>query len=206
MKCYVQKLERKTEFNLVVGINGTGKTTWLNNNAVMLFKKSLVVTAHDGEWQNLPVINTAKEIYDLQGKARIIYEGKQTLDNLLYYHGGSLVLDDARMFMSAKTIDSVRKIYISRRQRGVDVFISAHGLRQVPVEAFTFASWLFLFNTSENFSDRKKELLPEKYEEIINAQTEVRKKVLTGDPYYFKKILLDDQIKANYEATRKTNG
>jgi len=202
----VQKNERKTEFNLVVGINGTGKTTWLNNNAVNPFQKSLVVTAHDGEWGHLPVVDTAKEIYALSGKARIIYEGRETLEKLLYFHGGSLVLDDARMFMGAKTIDVIRKIYIGRRQRGVDVFISAHGLRQVPVEAFTFASWLFLFNTSENFSDRKRELLPEKYNEIIAAQEEVRKNVLSGNPYYFKKILLDDQIRANYEARRKING
>lgn len=199
------KKQRKTEFNLVVGINGTGKTTWLNDNVVGKFSKSLVVTAHDGEWSSLPIVQSAKEIYNVSGSARVIYEGRETLENLLYFHGGALVLDDARMFMGSKTMDMVRRIYISRRQRGVDVFMSAHGLRQIPVEVFTFASWLFLFNTTENFSDRKRELLPEKYNEIVKAQAEVRKKILSGNPYYYKRILLDDQIKATYEAGRKTN-
>jgi hypothetical protein len=196
-------MERKCEFNLVVGINGTGKTTWLNKNAVEPFQKSLIVTAHDCEWNQLPEIKTAREIYDLKGRARMVYEDMETLTNLLQYHGGSLIFDDGRMFLNAKTAAALRKIYIKRRQRGIDIFLSAHGLRQIPVEAFSFASWLFLFNTTENFADRKKDIYPDLYNKIVAAQAEVYKKVQAGDPYFYKTILIDEQIRALWKQNKE---
>ena len=197
--------KRKTELVLVAGINGTGKTTWLNEEVLKKSKKSLVVTSHETEWAELPLVKTKKEIYDLSGHARILYDGPETLKKITHFHGGSLILDDARMFLSKHTEGEIRNIYISRRQIAVDIYMSAHGLRQIPIECFSYASWLILFNTSENFSGRKNELLPELYQLIIETQQRIKKKVLAGNPYYHEIILLDAQIQSIYESNRKNN-
>jgi hypothetical protein len=198
-------MNRKTELNLVVGINGTGKTTFIKEKIVEKSKKSLIVTPDYAEWRNLPLIETPEQIKNLQGAARIIYKDSSTLENIKKsFSGGNLILDDAMAYLNEQTPNTMSYMYIRRRQYGIDLYIVAHGLRQLPPKAFTYGSWLFLFNTSENFTARKKELLPEVYEKIIKTQNEIGKKVIKGEPYHYEIILLDQQIKGTYIAQRSS--
>lgn len=188
--------KRKTQLNLVVGINGTGKTTFLCDEVVMKRPKCLVVTPDDYEWRELPEVSTASEIYNLQGRARVVYRDQGTLETIARnYYGGVLVLDDAMAYLGFQTQDVLRFLYIRRRQRGIDVYIVAHGLRQVPVQCFTFGSYLILFATTENFSSRKKELDDELYRTILKTQQELnancRRK---GEKYAHRFIKMDPAI------------
>ncbi|MDL2309033.1 ATP-binding protein [Bacteroidales bacterium OttesenSCG-928-C03] len=194
---------RKTELNLVVGINGTGKTTFIRDEIIPSFKKCLVVTPDSAEWKHLPII-APDQIRTFSGHGRIIYEGKETLRHIKQnYFGGALILDDAMAYLDEQTPDVLQYIYIRRRQYGIDLYIVAHGLRQLPPKCFTFGSYLILFNTTENFTQRKKELLPAIYNKIIAAQESIEKEVLKGKPYHKEFILLDQQIRGAYEASRK---
>jgi len=198
-------MKRKAELVLVVGINGSGKTTFIKNEIVAKSKKTLIVTPDFQEWKHLRLISTPAEIYNLKGCARIIYEGTETLEMIKgNFYGGNLLLDDAMSYLDQQTPKMMNYLYIRRRQFGIDLFIVAHGLRQLPPKCFTFASWLILFDTVENFEVRKKELLPDLFNRIVTAQRNIKKKVVTGNPYHKEIILLDTQIKGLHEARRKT--
>lgn len=198
-------MRRKAELSLVVGINGTGKTTFMEKEVVQKASKALILTPDSAEWRHLPELQQS-ELRSFTGARRLIYEGPETLSLIeKNFYGGVLILDDAMAYLNEQTPKTMQYLYIRRRQFGIDIYIVAHGLRQLPPKVFTFASWLILFNSAENFTSRKRDLLAETYEKIITAQERIRKKVLSGNPYYHEILLLDAQIQATYEQQRKNN-
>lgn len=194
----MEQKQRKSQLNLVVGINGTGKTTFLRTEVLPRFGKALVLTPDDMEWRQLPTLDhsrLAQEVYSLTGQARVIYKGPDTLETVIkYYSGGVLVLDDAMAYLGFQTSETMRYLYIRRRQRGVDIYLVAHGLRQVPVQAFTFGSYLILFASTENFSARKRDLQPDTYERIEKAQQELAEECRES-PWAHRVITLDPQLR-----------
>lgn len=181
---------RKTQLNLVVGINGTGKTTFIRQNVVQKSIKCLVITPDDFEWRELPEVSTPAEIYNMRQPSRLVYRGPETVEMAINnFYGGALILDDAMAYIGFQTSDTMRFLYIRRRQRGVDVYLVAHGLRQVPAQCFTFGSFLILFATTENFSSRKKELDGEIYDKILAAQRQLNRDCLQNHKKYEHKII-----------------
>ena len=196
-------MKRKTELTLIVGVNGTGKSTFIANTVLSVGKRGLVVTPDGAEWRQLPLIGV-EQLRTFTGQARLIYEGPETLEAIKNnYSGGTLVLDDAMAYLNEQTPAMLQYIYIRRRQFGIDVYIVAHGLRQIPPKCFTFASYLILFNTVENFVSRKKDVYPELFDKIVTTQAAIKKKVEAGDPYYYKIILIDEQILALWKQNRE---
>jgi len=195
-------MKRKTELTLIVGVNGTGKSTFIANTILSIGKKGLVVTPDGAEWRQLPLISK-EQIRTFTGQARIIYEGPETLEAIKnHYSGGALVLDDAMAYLNEQTPAMLQYLYIRRRQFGIDLYIVAHGLRQIPPKCFTFASYLILFYSVENFAYRKRDVDPILFEKILKAQAEVRKKVEAGDPYFYKIILIDEQIRTLWKQNK----
>jgi len=186
--------KRKAQLNLVAGVNGTGKTTFLLRNVVQRTQKALVLTPDDMEWQSLPTVSTPTDIYNLRQPSRIIYTDG-ILDTIARcYFGGPLILDDAMAYLNHQTPDTLRYIYIRRRQRGVDIYLVTHGLRQIPPQAFSFASYLILFATTENFSARRRDLQPEIYDAVADAQDEVNR-LAHSNPYAYRVIAIDPQLR-----------
>lgn len=205
-------MERKTELNIIIGINGSGKTTFIRDKVLPNRKRSIIITPDEMEWTSVPFLRPS-EIKSFEGPKRIMAypDNFNSIIELLKkekYANGSIILDDCKSYIKSVTDETLRYLYIRRRQFNIDIYLVAHGLRQVPPEAFTFASWLILFNSVENFSARKGEVLPETYQTIIEAQKEIKMRVKNGDPYLYKIILLDEQIRGIYEYNnkRKNNG
>lgn len=168
----------------------------MRENVVKHARKCLVVTPDDYEWRELPEVTTAQQIYNLQQPSRLVYRGPETVEMAVkYFYGGTLVLDDAMTYLKFQTDDTLRGLYIRRRQRGIDVYIVAHGLRQVPVQCFTFGSYLILFATTENFSSRKKELDGDIFNRILQTQQQLNRDCLQhGKKYEHRIIKLDPTL------------
>lgn len=186
---------RKTQLNLIVGINGTGKTTFIKEKVVPTRTKNLILTPDEAEWTWLPIVSTPAEIFNLQGSARMIYTGNSDLLTIQRnFYGGNLILDDAMAYLDQQTPATMQYIYIRRRQLGIDCYIVAHGLRQLPPKVFTFGSFLILFASTENFSVRKKDLQPKLFNRIIAEQERLNTLAEKGNPYNHTIIKLDPSI------------
>lgn len=185
--------ERPAKLIIVLGTNGTGKTTFLNSVLTELNEKTVVITPDDIEWRQYPH-------NDLQLPDDFIYPGikrhifnpgskkekvKSTLDVLEYFKRGQMVFDDCRAYLQSATDDRIRQLIIRRRQRMVDVYAVGHGFNEVPPVFFTFATDIVLFRTVDNISRRKNCL--KDFEKMEQAQKRVNEKSLK-DPHYFEHI------------------
>ena len=65
-------MQRKTELTILIGINGSGKTTFLRNEIVAKSNKCLIVTPYMDEWKDIPIISY-NQIRTFSGTARIIF-------------------------------------------------------------------------------------------------------------------------------------
>jgi hypothetical protein len=195
-------MKRKTELTLIAGVNGTGKTTFISNEVLSVGKKGLIVTPDSAEWRQLSLIGK-EQLRTFNGQARMIYEGPETLETIKNnYSGGALILDDAMSYLDKQTPKTLQYLYIRRRQFGIDLYLVAQGLTEIPPKCFTFVSYLILFNTVENFTSRKKYIYPELYNRIIDAQKRIRNEMKAGNSYYHEIILIDEQIRALWKQNK----
>lgn len=166
---------RQGVFIIIVGTNGTGKTTLIRKLINANGKRVLVVDPDGIEWHDLPTIESEDITRLKQGKrARIVAPNPEDLAALTAFSEGSLVLDDCRYYVKARIEESIRKVFVRRRQRGIDIYAVAHSLNEVPPTFWTFATHLLLFKTTDN-PDRLKHNLPW-YEEKIKGNMEAIKK------------------------------
>ena len=154
---------RQVLFFIIVGTNGTGKTTLtkkLINN-----RKTLVVDPDGLEWGMIPTIDI-EEITRLKDgkKARIIAPDYKDIVELVNYTHGNLVLDDCRYYVRSRIEEGVRQLLVRRRQKDVDIFAVAHSLNEVPPTFWTFATHLVLFKIKDN-PQRLKQNIP-KFREL----------------------------------------
>lgn len=155
---------RQSLFFIIVGTNGTGKTT-IVRELVNAQRKLLVVDPDGMEWSDLPEVE-ATQIRSLQpqAKARIVGPSVDELDYLIDYTNGNLVLDDCRYYVKSRIEESVRRTLVRRRQKSIDVYAVAHSLTEVPPTFWVFCTHLILFKTRDN-TQRLKQNIP-KYREL----------------------------------------
>lgn len=153
---------------IIVGTNGTGKTTLVKKLIDANGRKVLVVDPDGIEWGSLATIEPYQVDKIKQGKrARIVGPTPGDLAYLTGFSEGSLVLDDCRFYVKARIEESIRRTFVRRRQRGIDIFAVAHSLNEVPPTFWTFATHLILFKTTDN-PERLKHNLPG-FEERISS-------------------------------------
>lgn len=158
-----EKTVRQVLFFIIVGTNGTGKTTLTKQ--LIDNRKTLVVDPDGLEWSMLPTIDIS-EITQLKDgkKARIIAPDYKDIVELVNYTNGNLVLDDCRYYVRSRIEEGVRQLLVRRRQKDVDIFAVAHSLNEVPPTFWTFATHLVLFKIKDN-PQRLKQNIP-KFREL----------------------------------------
>lgn len=182
--------------SILVGINGTGKTSFVKNileHTVNAKNRALIVTPDPAEWRAVEEVS-GREIATFKGIRKIIYHTDCMSEIQTYYSNGMLVFDDARVYIHAQSDDFMQWLQIRRRQVGVDLFACFHGLTQVPPVFFTFASNMVLFYTKDNIKRRGEYVDESDFQAIQEAKDRIAKKVEGGNPYYYEIITLDKRF------------
>lgn len=182
--------------SILVGINGTGKTTFIQRllqNTVTENNRALIVTPDPSEWRSVTEIS-GTEISRFHGIRKIIYHTSCMDDIQRYYSNGILVFDDCRVYIHAQSDDFMQWLQIRRRQVGVDLFCNFHGLTQVPPVFFTFATNIVLFYTKDNIKRRAEYVDEQDFNDIQDAKSRIAKKVAAGNPYAYEIITLDKRF------------
>lgn len=161
----VRKETRFPQFTIIVGTNGTGKTTLLKNIVVNELKKPdthvLIITPDDSEWLNIPEVHPKfpERMQEYKGVRKIITtasEAEQNLENIRrYFTRGLLVFDDCRAYFKPSTSAILETIFVRRRQMMIDICAVGHGFSKIPPAFFAYTSHLALFKTTDPVSTRK---------------------------------------------------
>jgi ABC-type Mn2+/Zn2+ transport system ATPase subunit len=158
-----EKKVRQVLFFIIVGTNGTGKTTLTKK--LITGRKTLVVDPDGLEWSHIPTIDIDEiTLLRPEKSARIIAPDYKDIIELINYRSGNLVLDDCRYYVRSRIEEGVRQLLVRRRQKDVDIFAVAHSLNEVPPTFWTFATHLVLFKIKDN-PQRLKQNIP-KYKEL----------------------------------------
>lgn len=178
-----------TTMTVLLGTNGTGKTTAVKNIAKLSGQRVLVITPDDREWTEYPLTELRSghsEDFQFAGIRRHIWNDKHTLKMLQYFQNGLIIFDDCRAYLRASTADEIRQLLIRRRQRNVHIMVSGHGFTEVPPVFFTFATDFILFFTRDNI--KRREAYIRNFEAVQNKQEEVNAiaKGLKPHPKYYQ--------------------
>ena len=141
---------RQSLFFIIVGTNGTGKTTLLNELIRKTGKKALIIDPDGMEWKEIKEIEPIQASDFSSGYAKILAPSSEEIDEVINFQNGSLVLDDCRYYLKSRMEESIRKILIRRRHNSIDVFAVSHGLSEVPASFYTFATHLICFKTNDS--------------------------------------------------------
>lgn len=182
--------------SILVGINGTGKTTFIKRmleRTVTESNRALIVTPDPAEWRSVTEVS-GTAITRFKGVRKIIYHPNCMAEIQQYYTNGILVFDDARVYIHAQSDDFMQWLQIRRRQVGVDLFCNFHGLTQVPPVFFTFATNIILFYTKDNIKRRAEYIDEQDFNEIQQAKARIAKRVAGGDKYAYEIITLDKRF------------
>jgi GTPase SAR1 family protein len=164
-------MPRSAKCTLVLGFNGTGKTTYLrsllehmlqnaNDNNQRL--KILIVTPDDTEWQDYPENNLdTPDDYVFNGIQRHVWQEQYadikhySLQRIALFNNGIIVFDDCKVYFGDNLPQEIINLFVRRRQRSLDVFFVGHGFTTIPPRAFTYYSDAILFRTVDNIDRRK---------------------------------------------------
>lgn len=177
---------------VIVGRPGTGKSTQIRKlvrAALEQKRRVLVVTPHENEWLDLPLVhpNYPQRIATYVGGRRIILREREPLEEVcrLFKHG-LLVFDDCRFYIDTDTpIPFIRAMYISCRQDDRDFIAVGHGFTDVPPLFFKYATHFMVFATNDNVVKRKHDVA--NYQRLESVTQLVNREALQN-PHTFKII------------------
>lgn len=182
---------RAAKCTLLLGFNGTGKTTFLRNMLRLMVEqanergqrlKVLIVTPDDVEWQEFEENNLATpDDFVFNGIMRHIWQDDYTLERLTMFNSGVIVFDDCKTYFGDILPQEVVNFFIRRRQRMLDIFFVGHGFTTIPPKAFTYYSDAILWQTVDNI-DRRKNCITN-FDYFKKKQQEVNKIAARGGKY-----------------------
>lgn len=176
---------------IVLGTNGTGKTTLVKKLVLSELKKKdshiLIVVPDDMEWNTVEYVHPKfpHRIENYVGARKIIYYPGILEIIRDRFRNGLLVFDDCRAYFTAALDAELHSILIRRRQQMIDIVAVGHGFTEVPPKMFTFATHFALFKTIDNI-DRRKNVI-QNFEVMREAQQRINQKAAT-DPHYHEII------------------
>jgi len=185
------KFDRSGCFFIIMGTNGTGKTTIAKELIFAELKKKdgrvLILTPDYSEFQEILEVHPGfPERIERYTGARKIIVSKSTAASTLqlvydHYKRGLLVFDDCRAYFKASTLDILETVLIRRRMMMVDILAVGHGPNKIPPAFFAYATHFIFFKTNVPMRCRKEEL--EDIERWENVQKGVNM-MARSNPHY----------------------
>jgi len=161
------------ELTIFAGATGAGKSTWIMN-FIKTYKRNVIVAKHtvninDKAFLELPekTMSNWRQGVAPGGmvKCKIaIASKKEWLAFLKWcktnFRHGLVVADDAIMFERDRPSDPFLEFLVMKRHYAMNIFLPYHGLSAIPIEMFTYANKLILFETTDN-PDYKASKIPQ---------------------------------------------
>lgn len=181
---------RNTRQIILVGTNGTGKSTFSENIIKYSNKRSLIITKHlnDKQWANVDTIDitNTNEIHNFTGVRRSFIKPAE-FKYLLNFHSGNLILDDARRFVKANLDDLIDELQMSRRQLMVDIIVAGHSFMKIPPGFFDYSTHFVIFKTIVTAKKRSDTL--SNIEKVLEVEKRVNEKAIKN-PHHYEIITL----------------
>lgn len=182
--------ERATKLTIILGYNGTGKTTITKKIVLHELKKkrrALIITPDDIEWPTVEMVHPKfpHRIREYVGARKMIYQPGILEIISENFRNGLLIFDDCRAYLTASLDADLHNIMIRRRQKMMDIIAVGHGFTEVPPKFFTFGSELILFRTIDNIEKRKPVI--RNFEAMKAAQIRINQRAETN-PHYSEVI------------------
>ena len=153
---------------IIVGTNGTGKTTYIKERLKNVNKSSLLL---------YDVNNEYSEFYD-----KPFVKMEEFLEEATKVNNSVIVFEEATIFFSNRsTIEEMRELLVRRRHTKNMLFLVFHSIRSVPRDIMDMSNYLVLkySNDSPKFIERKFE-----NEDIDNAVLELKETNKKGDSFH----------------------
>lgn len=188
-------MTRSSELNVIVGFNGTGKSTLIQKFIDLEVQKRkgrvMIVTPDPFEWKHYPEVNPMDPdcFKNIASPQKIIFEPgviELIADQYNGFFDGLIAFDDCRSYTKPNIQEALRTLIIRRRQRSHDIIAAGHGITEIPPVFITYANRYSIFYTQDN-PDRRKEELGTAYEPFKQATLDVNAK-FNSDPHFFKII------------------
>ena len=183
-------MARTAKMIMIIGANGTGKTTLLKNILAMSGQRALVIEPDDTEWNDKDAYGNemypenqllSRQDYVFTGVQKHIF-GPRTLAAIKAFKKGIIVFDDCRTYLGDKTDEEIHDLMIRRRQRMVDFIAVTHSFTEMPRRFFPFTSDIFLFQTKDQIDMRASVAL--NVNDLKRIQAEVNAEARTNKHYY----------------------
>lgn len=170
---------------MVVGTNGTGKSTWIDNQIIQAIvkvnanKRILIVAPENAEklWHKynyLPLKDPKKELEAFRGVAVVNGARPDIIDVINhYYRSGILILDDFSYYIEANLTQSVRQLLTMRRQFKLHIYSLTHGFTEVPPKFIPRLTHFEIFKSSDNPARHREKLSPEKFDVLMKIVNRV---------------------------------
>lgn len=179
--------KRQTKTIVLIGVNGTGKSTTARKfikSELANGGRAIVINPDDDDWLDLPRIDIYKpnRLRDFNGVVKHVWNGIEDLTQLQKFKNGLIVFDDCRSYLDANTNTEIRRFFVRRRHRQIDILAVTHGFTETPPAFFTFANNIILFKTNDNIN-RRKDVLKD-FDRVAEIKTNVDKQAMNNQHYF----------------------
>lgn len=180
------RAHRDAQITIIIGRNGTGKSTFSEKIIKAVYKKALVITYNGAPkiWRGYPEIDVTDKKAMSQWKSGIRqviaarYEesrNKNTVFEHIYknYGNGGVIFDDCRGYIGSNVDNDrwFRQLILDFRHLMLDPYFIVHTPSDVPPRVWGFTSTVFVGATDSLAS--KRQISTDSLERIIAAQKKV---------------------------------
>ncbi len=191
-----QKRRCKASKTVFVGKPGTGKTTEIKRIVLRALedgRRVLVVTPHENEWTDLPLIES-KSLHHIKafngGKRILVRDSKEFYKVCEYFRNGLLVCDDSCAYIPYDPDPVIWTMLTTCRIVDRELIAVYHGFTMVPPLFFTNDTHFAVFSTIDKVSFQKNSAI--NFPALEATVNHVNREAVKN-PHFFKIIKNNNQ-------------